>query len=71
MPTYVSGHEQMLEHSNVRMFAYVTFVSRFFTTKHSSIILMPDLCANFIQKVTLFNSGRYLFEVLTIKLPLH
>jgi len=35
---------------------------------------MPDLCVNFIQKVTLLlqvNSGRYLFEVLTIKLSLH
>jgi len=34
-------------------FVYVTFVSRFFVPKHSLIVFMPDLCANFIQKVTL------------------
>jgi len=35
---------------------------------------MPDLCANFMQNVPLLlevNSGRCLFDVLTIKLSLH
>jgi len=30
-------------------FIYVTFVSRFFAPKHLLIVLMPDLCANFVQ----------------------
>jgi len=47
------GHEQMLEHSNVRSFVCVTFVSRIFAPKHSLIVFMPDLCVNFIQNVTL------------------
>jgi len=35
------------------LFIYVTFVSRYFASKHSLIVFMPDLCANFIQKVPL------------------
>jgi len=50
MCAYLVGHEQMLEHLNV-WFIYVIFVSRFFASKHSLIVFMPDLCANFIQKV--------------------
>jgi len=34
-------------------FVYVTFVSRFFALKHLLIVFMPNLCANFIQKVPL------------------
>jgi len=34
-------------------FVYVTFVSRFFASKHLLIVFMPDLCVNFIQKVPL------------------
>jgi len=30
------------------LFVYVTFVSRFFATKHSLIVFMPDLCPNFM-----------------------
>jgi len=29
-------------------FVYITFVSRIFAPKHSLIVFMPDLCANFI-----------------------
>jgi len=35
------------------LFVYVTFISRVFAPKHSLIVFIPDLCANFIQKVTL------------------
>jgi len=35
------------------LFVYVTFISRIFAPKHSLIVFMPDLFANFIQKVTL------------------
>ena len=34
-------------------FVYATFVSRVFVPKHSLIVFMPDLCANFIQKATI------------------
>jgi len=35
------------------LFVYATFVVIFFASKHSLIVFMPDLCANFIQKVPL------------------
>jgi len=51
---FLKIHNKFSLCSNVKCsFVYVTFVSRVFAPKHLLIVFMPDLCVNFIQKVTL------------------
>ena len=35
------------------LFVLVTFISRFFATKHSFILIMPKLCSNYMLNVPL------------------
>jgi len=51
--TYVRTSAQTNVGTFEFLFICVTFISRIFASKHLLIVFMPDLCANFIQKVTL------------------